>query len=150
MLQIILQVIVAKTASNVLYGWNFSYNVSECGSKICDGSRSLRNIHDRSACTGRRKKKQEEDERWERQKRRITMDHLLDSPSLDTRDTTDTIGYSLGPLLKPVILPDRFRNRSDPVISDYRWMQTLLSVSKSSLLCRKFFTRLRCKNYCES
>jgi len=42
----------------------WSYNVSECGSKICNGSRSLRNIHGRSACTGRRKKKQEEDERW--------------------------------------------------------------------------------------
>jgi len=48
------------------------------------------------------------------------MDHLLNSPSLGTGDTTDTIGYSLGPLLRPAISPDRSRNRSDPVISDYR------------------------------
>jgi len=68
----------------------------------------------------RSRKKTRDGERQKPQPCRITMDHLLDSPSLDTRDTTDTIGYSLGPLLKPVILPDRFRNRSDPVISDYR------------------------------
>lgn len=90
--------------------------------KIYDGSGCLRNIHDRTSRTGRRKK-QEEDERWEKwkpQPRRITMDHLLGSPSFDTRDTTDTIGYSLGPLLRSAISADQSRNRSDPVISDYR------------------------------
>lgn len=53
--------------------------------KIYDGSGCLRNIHDRTSRTGRRKK-QEEDERWEKwkpQSRRITMDHLLGSPSFD-------------------------------------------------------------------
>lgn len=120
----------------------WSWTFQDVRLKICDGSRYLRNIRRRSARTGRRKTKQEEDERWERRKpqpRRITMDHLLGSPFLDT---TDTIGYSSGPLLRPAISPDRFR--SNPVISDYRWMQTLLSVSGSSFR-REFFTCPRCK-----
>lgn len=34
------------------------------------------------------------------------MDHLLGSPSLDTGNTTDTIGYSSGPLLRPAVSAD--------------------------------------------
>jgi len=43
------------------------FDVPRCVSKICDVSGCLRNIHDR-ARIGRRKMKQEEDERWERRK----------------------------------------------------------------------------------
>jgi len=53
----------------------------------------LRNIHGRSACAGRRKTKQEEDERRKPQPRRITMDHLLNSPSLGTRYGRGYNGY---------------------------------------------------------
>lgn len=120
-----------------IYRWNFGVGRSRmCVRKFANGSRYLRNIRRRSARTGRRKTKQEEDERWERRKpqpRRITMDHLLGSPFLDT---TDTIGYSSGPLLRPAISPDRFR--SNPVISDYRWMQTLLSQSREARFVANF------------